>query len=76
MEKYSTGRNTSRLQNIRKAGLVEGVPEALATEVAALLHASLARGTWEKYSSAWAAFDAYQLYTGKVFEWPLSHNIT
>ena len=74
MEKYSTGRHTARLEVIKKAGLVDGVPGKMATEVAALLHASLARGTWQKYSSAWAAFDAYQTFTGKQFEWPLNHD--
>ena len=74
VEKYATGRNTARLESIKRAGLVDGVPGNIATEVAVLLHASLARGTWEKYSSAWAAFDAYQAYVGLVFEWPLTQD--
>ena len=70
--KYSTGQMTARLEGIKRAGRAGGVPEVLATGAATLLHASLARGTWQKYSSAWAAFDAYQAYTKTEFKWPLS----
>ena len=47
------------------------MPEKLADEAAALIHASLAKGTWEKYASGWKAFDSFQAYIGKQYKWPL-----
>ena len=38
------------------------------------MHASLAKSTWQKYSSAWAALDAYEAYVSKRLVWPLSQN--
>ena len=37
-----------------------------------LIHASLAAGTWNKYASGWRAFEAYEIFVGKSFSWPLS----
>ena len=49
--KYSTGAGTARLAAIKAAGLTRGLPKKLEGQAAVLIHASLAKGTWEKYSS-------------------------
>jgi hypothetical protein len=38
----------------------------------AAVHASVAKSTWQKYSSGWAAFCAFELYYETSFSWPLS----
>ncbi len=38
----------------------------------AAVHASVAKSTWQKYSSGWAAFCAFELYYEMLFSWPLS----
>ena len=72
--KYSRGGGSTRIEAIKRAGLVKGVPSILQDEVADLIHASLAKSTWNKYISAWAALEAYQTYVGRKLSWPLSHN--
>ncbi len=69
--KYSTGAGTARLAAIRAAGLTEGLPRKLEGQAAALIHASLAKGTWEKYSSGWKALEDYQAFTAARLAWPL-----
>ena len=38
------------------------------------MHASLAKSTWQKYDSAWAALEAYEPYVKKKLVLPLSYN--
>ncbi len=42
--------------------------------MAVLIHASLSRGTWEKYTTGWRAFESFELYTKKRYGWPLQDN--
>jgi len=37
-----------------------------------LIHASLAKSTWSKYASGWRAFEDFQFFSWKRFEFPLS----
>jgi len=50
------------------------VPECLREELAALVHASLSKGTWNKYASGWKAFEDFQDYTKERCRWPLGSN--
>ena len=70
--KYSAGSSQDRLKVIQTAGLVSGVPSSLREGMASLIYASLARSTWKKYGSAWAALDDYQAYANSVLQWPLT----
>ena len=69
--KYSTGAGTARLAAIKAAGLTQGLPKKLESQAAVLIHASLAKGTWEKYSSGWKALEDYQVFTAARLSWPL-----
>ena len=70
--KYSGGGGSSRLSTIVGAGLVNNIPKSIQTEVAELIHASLAASTWEKYESAWAALRDYEIFTRRPLQWPLA----
>lgn len=70
--KYSCGVRGGRLDLIRATGLAENLPGDLGGMAAQLIHASLAKETWNKYGSGWKAFQDYQEHVGEQFSWPLS----
>jgi len=73
--KYSAGTGTSRFIAIKGAGIATGFHPKLRDKAAGILHASLAKGTWDKYSSGWRAFEDFQRYTNTVHTWPLAGTV-
>ena len=44
-------------------------------QAARLIHASLATTTWQKYSTGWNCFQAFEVFSGQRFTWPLNKEV-
>ena len=78
-KKYSDGADSSRLFFIKHQSAPAPHPSEsslyLNEQAARLIHASLATTTWQKYSTGWNCFQAFEVFSGQRFTWPLNKEV-
>ena len=77
--KYDAASTSAILGLLDAHAAIDLPPSLAATATAAalrgLISASLARSTWSKYGSGWAAFCAFEAHHDASFPWPLSQGV-